>query len=64
VDLIVRVRRQMVAADRETDFSPYAAKVHATHGELDGVASLASEPDLAAGRRVAQRVVEQGPCSR
>jgi len=31
VDLIVRVRRLLIAADRETDFAPYAAKLRTTH---------------------------------
>jgi uncharacterized Zn finger protein len=31
VDLIVRVRRLMIAADREADFAPYAAKLRTTH---------------------------------
>jgi len=31
VDLLVRVRRLLIAADREADFAPYAAKLRTTH---------------------------------
>ncbi len=31
VELIVRVRRLLLAADREADFAPYLAKVRAAH---------------------------------
>jgi uncharacterized Zn finger protein len=31
VDLIVRVRRLLIAADREADFAPYLTKLRATH---------------------------------
>jgi len=31
VDLIVRVRRLLIAADREPDFAPYVGKLRATH---------------------------------
>lgn len=31
VDLIIRVRRLMIAAAREGDFTPYTARLRATH---------------------------------
>jgi hypothetical protein len=43
VDLIVRVRRLMIAADRQADFPPYLAKLRTTHKPKRNLMKLFNE---------------------